>query len=300
MQHREGNFISASKIVRSYLDSTPAPAPLFCQSWFPSKSKPRGVIALVHGVGEHSSRYAHVAQYFVQAGYALMTFDLPGHGRSPGLRGHIKCFDDFREDTAAFLQVVKERAQGKAIFLLGHSFGGLIATDYVLHNPDRTELAGLVLSAPALAPALVPAYLWWIAKTLSKIPVLGERLQISTKLDPNKMSRDSKEVDKYVNDPLVHGLATPRFGMEYERTRQQVVANEKKLDLPLLVVHGEADGVNPVEGSREIMKNSPAQLDKTIKTYPGAYHELFNEIPETRAEALGEVLRWIQAHTPQT
>ena len=78
--------------------------PLFGQSWQP-EGHPRAVVCLVHGIGEHSERYTHVADALTQAGYIFISFDLRGHGKSSGSRGHTPSYEALMNDLSSFLEV---------------------------------------------------------------------------------------------------------------------------------------------------------------------------------------------------
>jgi alpha-beta hydrolase superfamily lysophospholipase len=161
---------------------------LFEQWWQPvAETKAKAVLVIVHGLAEHSGRYAQVANYLGEHGYAVATFDLRGHGRSEGHRAYVHSFDEYLSDLGQFLGRVRERKPGKAIFVLGHSMGGTIASLFAITR--QPDLGGLILSAAAvklsedISPLLVrlsPI----IGSIAPKLPTL--------KLDSALMSRDPK------------------------------------------------------------------------------------------------------------
>jgi len=179
---------------------------LFAQGWRPAES-PRASLAILHGFGEHSSRYGNVVDWFVPKEYLVSGFDMRGMGRSPGRRGHINDWNELREDVRCFLQWVKAQEPAAPTFLLGHSQGGLIALEYALH--DTEGLAGIIASAPALGSLPVPPLLVLLAKLFSRVwPTFTQ----DVKLDASALSRDQRVPTDYVSDPLVHGMATARLG----------------------------------------------------------------------------------------
>lgn len=91
---------------------------------------PRAVVCLVHGLGEHSSRYAHVAEVFTKEGFVLFAFDQRGHGKSGGARGHFSSADDFMNDIDLFLEQVRSQYPGLPLILYGQGLGGI----FVLHH----------------------------------------------------------------------------------------------------------------------------------------------------------------------
>ncbi len=141
MQHTEGK------------SSTRDGLELYHQAWLPApkeRGEPKAVFAVVHGYGEHSGRYLNLVNYFVPRGFALYAYDLRGHGKSSGPRGHILRFDEYLSDTDAFLKLVRQINPGRKMFLLGHSLGGLIVSAYVENYP-ASDLAGLITSSAFLA-----------------------------------------------------------------------------------------------------------------------------------------------------
>ena len=89
---------------------------IFAQSWEPDAVQVKAVVCLVHGVGEHTSRYAHVAEAFGEEGYAFFAADLRGHGRSGGARGHISSSEDFLQDVDTLLEQARAHYPGLPIF----------------------------------------------------------------------------------------------------------------------------------------------------------------------------------------
>jgi len=277
MKHTQGFFTTDDSLK------------LYTQSWSPDSTAKYNLI-VIHGIGEHCGRYAEFAAYFVPHDFAIHTYDLRGHGKSPGQRGHIDSWRQYREDVRAFVDNVHNAAPTIPIILLGHSLGGLTVLDYGLHH--TAHLCGIVSSAPALKQGEgVSAFTITMARLIS--PLLP-RLALNTSLDVNALSRDPAIVQAYQDDPLTHGLATPRLGAEMTRTmiRTQVRADEWQADLPLLIVHGTADTICPPEGSARFFANVSAR-DKTRHVYTGYFHEIFNDIG--REQVLADVLAWLTA-----
>ncbi len=260
---------------------------LYYQRWRP-EGEPEAVLAVVHGFGEHSGRYGNVVGRFVPKGYAVYAFDLRGHGHSPGPRGYVNAWAEFREDVKRFLELVHEQEAGREVFLLGHSMGGLIVLEYVLHHPEG--LAGVVASGPLLARAGVSPFLMALSKVLSGIL---PRLTLDTGLDATTISRDPAVVEAYVNDPLVHSLGTPRLSTELTRAIEWTQAHAAEMALPCLIVHGSADRLVPPEGGRVFYENV-ALNDKERQVYEGYYHEVFNDIG--KEQVLAAVEAWIERH----
>jgi alpha-beta hydrolase superfamily lysophospholipase len=258
---------------------------LFSQRWRPEGTA-RAVLAIVHGFGEHSSRYTNVVEHFVPRGYAVHGFDLRGHGRSPGQRGHVSSWAEYRDDVKAFLGHISQQEPGRPVFLLGHSLGSIIALDYVLRHPQG--LSGLILSGTAVDPVgAAPPLLVAIARVMSR---LWPTLSLPLKLDKTALSRIPEVVSQYIADPLVHGLGSARWGTEALDTIDWCKAHASELQLPLLVVHGASDRINSAAGARLVFEAARSS-DKRLVMVPGGYHEPHNDSGrEQTFQALEEYL----------
>lgn len=244
---------------------------LYYQKWVPD-SESRAVIALVHGIGEHSGRYMNVVNHFVPLGYTIYGIDHRGHGKSEGKRGHIMTWSEYRNDIHAYIQIIQKECDRQPVFILGHSLGGLITLDYCLHHPGGLKAA--IVSSPALAKPGIPAILLFISKMMSKI---WPGLTIETKLEIEAISRDPKVIQEYQDDPLVHGMASARLGTEFENCRLNTLANANKFNLPVLIYHGKDDRVVSPKGSIKFFDALTIE-DKDIHLIEGGYHEPHNDI----------------------
>ncbi len=277
MKHDEGTFNGYEGLE------------LYYQRWRP-EGEPKAVLPIVHGFGEHSGRYGNVVDWFVPKGYAVYGFDLRGHGRSPGPRGYLNEWAEFRGDVKSFLELVREQEPGRPLFLLGHSLGGLIVLEYVLHHPEG--LVGVIASGPLLAQASISPFLIMMSKVLSSVM---PRFTLDTNLDATTISRDPAVVEAYVSDPLVHSLGTPRLSTELDRAIEWTQAHGAEMRIPCLIVHGSADQLVPPEGSRIFYENMTLS-DKERQVYEGYYHEVFNDVGKERV--LAAVEAWVEHHLP--
>ncbi len=258
---------------------------VFYRHWRPQES-PRAVILLVHGLGEHSGRYADFARYFTEQGVAVVAPDHLGHGESPGVRGHIGSFAEFIGPLDELREAIGQWYPEVPCFLVGHSMGGLICARYLLERQDWFE--GAALSASALQAATPPSAGSLLMIRLMTLiwPTLGVM-----QLDPAQVSRDPEVVQRYIDDPLVHsgkisaGLAHGLF-----QTMAEVAAGSHSIRLPVLIMHGDADAMTTPAGS-EAFYEAVSSSDKRLRIYPQLYHEIFNE-PE-RLQVLGELRDWI-------
>ena len=257
---------------------------LYFQNWVPD-GEPRGVICIVHGLGEHSGRYEHVAEFFNSAGFGVTAFDVRGHGKSGGPRGHTPAFESFMDDIAAFMQESARQFPELPLFLYGHSFGGLLVLNYALRR--KPEIQGVIASAPGLkSPVTEQKLKIFLAKVLG---TLMPELAMASGLNAEHISRDPEVVQKYVNDPLVHDRTSLAMAKHSIEAITWALENAMKFDLPLLIMHGDGDLITYPEGSQEFIAQVPA--NKTLKIWPGLYHEIHNE-PEKEA-VLAFALDWV-------
>ena len=260
---------------------------LFYQAWYPQRTV-KAAIAIVHGFGEHCDRYSTVTTALTQAGYAVFGFDNQGHGRSEGQRGHINRWQDYRDNVSAFLAQVRQHEPNSPLFVLGHSLGGLIVLDFALNAPQG--LTGIIISGPPIRPVgIAKPYLVAIARILSGI---WPRFSMDVGAGAETLSRDPAVVNQTEHDPLTHSVATVRWGTECLVAIAAVRRNIKQLQVPILLLHGSADKVNDVKGSREIFE--PIAVDKTLKIYPGGYHEPHNDLD--RNQVMDDVVEWLDNH----
>lgn len=278
MQHSEGSF-------QTFDGET-----IYHQTWAPDTT-PRGLIVLVHGLGEHSGRYAHVAEALVAAGHVVAALDHRGHGKSSGKRVFVKSYDEFMRDLSQFRRLAEAEHAGLPVVMLGHSMGGNLVIGHVLDHQEG--LAGIVLSGPALQ----------IGDDIS--PVQKKILSILAKvapgvrpdgLDASAISRDPAVVEAYRNDPLVYtgkitaGLfgallgAVASFPDRYDQLR-----------LPILIVHGTDDRLCDIAGSKALEAGA-INADVTAHYYDGLYHEVFNEPEQDRV--LADVVAWLAQVVP--
>lgn len=276
MEHKEGTFQGVGSLD------------LYCQSWRPEKA-PRAALAIIHGFGEHSGRYMNVVSPFIPQGFAIYGFDLRGHGRSPGQRGHINSWDEYRGDVKIFLQIISQQEPHLPVFLWGHSMGALIALDYLLHAP--AGLCGAIISGAPLDPVgVAKPFLVLIARVLSRV---WPRFSLSLGLDTKALSRNTEVVKAYEADPLVHGKTTVRWGTEILQTIEWVKAHAAEVHIPLILIHGGADPLNSPNGTRSFFEKVTF-ADKEMEIYPGSYHEVHNDLDH--AQVMKDVAEWLERH----
>lgn len=259
---------------------------LYLQAWMPTD--PKAAMLLVHGLGEHSSRYKHLVEKLTGAGILVFTFDGRGHGKSADGKpdAYFDSGEDYLKDINALYGKVKSYAPELPAFLYGHSMGGGLVAAFVLkYKPSAT---GVILSSPAIMEAEgTPKFLKAVAGIVSKyLPRLK-----ALKLDAGKISRIPQEVEKYLNDPLIYtGPIPARTGYEVLQVMRFIQQNAGRFSLPLLLIHGSDDALTNPKGS-ELLFGKAVSTDKTLKIFPGGFHELVNDLD--REEVLTLVQGWL-------
>jgi len=257
---------------------------LYAQGWDPQADS-QAMVCLVHGLGEHSGRYQHVAKAFNDAGYSVLTFDLRGHGKSGGPRGHTPSEEAYLADIDCLMQTAAQHYPGKPRFLYGHSLGGLLVLFYTLRRcPD---IRGVISTSPALrTPLTEQTVKVALSKTLA--PILPT-VSLPTGLDARQISHDPRVIQIYQADPLVHDRATFAMGASMVRAIEWTWAHAADFPVPLLLAHGTADQITYSKGSQDFAALVKAPV--TLKLWEGLKHETHNE-PEQR-QVLAYLVSWM-------
>lgn len=257
---------------------------VFHRSWVPTDVV-RGRVTIAHGYAEHGERYEHVARRLTERGIAVSALDHRGHGQSGGPHTNVRHFSEYTEDLLTFLNLGAQRWPGVRSTLLGHSMGGLIALDLAVEHPGRVD--ALVLSAPAACAPSVSDLRVKAGRVVSRLVPRAPVMRLPLK----NISRDPEVVRAYNHDPLVFGgPVKARLGAEWLVAIQRVEEKLPSLRTPLLVMQGGEDKlVDPGCGPHVVERaGSP---DKTLRMYPGLWHEILNE-PE-RERVISDMISWI-------
>ncbi len=249
---------------------------LFTRNW--KVADPKAIIVLTHGYNEHSGRYDHVGAAFNTAGYSLYAYDVRGHGRSGGQRGHTPSFTHLLDDLEIVLTDARQDAApkdmaGKKVFIYGHSMGGNITLNYALRRP--TGISGVMVTGPWLKLAFEPPALQLtIAKLIGKVaPGFSQKSGVNL---PG-LSRDEAVQAAYSADPLNHGLISIQLVLEITNNGLEALAQAPTLKMPVLLMHGGADPITSAKAT-EAFYQAAGSADKTFKTYPDFRHEIHNEL----------------------
>lgn len=263
---------------------------IYWQAWLPP-TEPKAVVVIAHGASEHGGRYRYVVERLVPEGFAVYAADHRGHGRSEGTRAQIERMAHVVSDLDQLVVQARTEHPGAKLFLLGHSMGGCIAIAYAIVH--QAKLDGLALSAPLAALEAAPLPLRLIARGLSAVLPGAGVYQLSSK----GISRDPEEIAAYDADPLNHhGKLPARTVQELADTIARLDADSAKLTLPLLVMIGTADELVLPAGGKMVHDRASSD-DKTLMTYPGYFHEIFNEPAGERDRPLGDLAAWLTERT---
>ena len=255
----------------------------------------RGTIVIVHGLGEHVGRYAHVAARLNARRWSVVGYDQRGHGASPGERGRIAAGDDLLADLAAVVDDVRAESGGPLV-LLGHSLGGLVVARFVagaLESPMppwQRNVDALVLSSPALDIGLTGAKRALLATLATLTPNLG----IGNGLDTTGISRDPTVVAAYRADPLVHDRIAPRLVRFLADAGPTVLALAPRWRVPTLLLYAASDRLVVPAGSNAFAAAAPGAV-VTARPFATLFHEIFNE-PE-QDEVLAVLTAWLDTLT---
>ncbi len=253
--------------------TTPHGATLAVRDWpLPVAVLPRALVLIVHGLGEHSGRYEHVAQQLNGWGFAVRAFDLGGHGQSSGAPGSLADDNRLLDDLALVLDRSRALLAPRVpLVLLGHSLGGLIAARFV--SLGLRHVDGLVLSSPALDPGLNA----FQKLLLATLPQIAPNLRVGNGLNAIYLSHDPVVVAAYRADPLVHDRISARLALFIAQAGAQTRALAGRWTVPtLLLFAGQDRLVNP-QGSRSFAQQVPADV-VTSQCFEDLYHEIFNEL----------------------
>lgn len=236
----------------------------------PRGSAVRGVVLVVHGLGEHAGRYATLAAHLNAWGFAVRSYDQYGHGESGGARGGLPSPQRLLEDLADVIEATHQRFGGDLpLIVLGHSLGGLVAASLVARR--GAAINALVLSSPALGTRMSPVQ----KLLLATLPRVAPNLTVGNGLDARFLSHDPQVVAAYRADPLVHDRISARLAQFIADAGRTVVGRAAAWDMPTLLLYAGADRLVDPSASRAFAAAAPQAV--TAHCFDDLYHEIFNE-----------------------
>jgi len=237
----------------------------------------KGIVVVTHGYAEHCGRYHEVANVIAQAGWAALTYDVRGHGKSPGVRGFIASFHEYTDDLRAVMKVARELVPAPApLVLLGHSHGSLITLRAACEGVP--EAKALIVSSPYLGLRLkVPGWQKALAKVASK---LAPKLSQPNGIKADQLTHDMAMRAAHDADPLNFAIATPRWFVESTGAQRYVAENAHRIQLPSTWIVGGDDPLTDPDQSKRVA-GTMTKVD--YHELPGFLHEVFNEVDRAKA-----------------
>ena len=265
---------------------------LFYQRWLPDSGEIKAYLIAIHGWGTHSDRLKIPAEYFTEKGYAIYAFDLRGHWRNSGdFPGHIDSMDHIQKDTLLFMDLIREIAENKKIFLMGHSFGGLISLIFAINHPT---LSGVLISSPLLGMFLKLSMGKKVIKSISKTLVkLAPNKILDNIIDQNQLTSDLKILRQHIADRHKIEVISAKSATEIDRSSKWAMENASKLLCPILIMQSGEDKIVD-KGKTKHFFEQVRSKDKTYREYDGFLHELWNE--KGRAQVYQDMYVWLEKH----
>jgi alpha-beta hydrolase superfamily lysophospholipase len=260
---------------------------LFQRSWIPL-NKPKALLVILHGLGEHSARYDHFAQFMALNDYLVNSFDYRGHGKSEGQRFFVNSIDEYCLDVENFILSIRSQYPELPIFIFSHSMGGLISTTLV--SQDRIKVDGLIASSAVvkISDEMSSLTIKLAGITAAIAPKMGVLGGVS-----DQVCRDPEVVRSHREDPLIQGKLPAKTMAEILKAVKWLGDKMGNITIPILIMTGSADTMADSKGSKDLYQKCSSK-DKTLKIWEGLYHELLNE-PE-KDQVMAEVLAWTNSH----
>ncbi len=286
---------------------------IFVYKWAPDTGKPKAVVQVVHGLGEHALRYERFAKYLNQAGYMVYADDHRGHGKTAGNLSKVGMigtdgWNGMVKDENQLSDIIEKENPGLPLFLFGHSMGSFIGQRYIECWGNR--LKGVVLTGTTGLPMFPPESLSFLEKAAEgdmrdKPPAQNVMSALNTPFEPAKtpfdwLSRDEEEVQKYINDPFCGFAGTNGMTLDMARGCLEMLEPEQQAlipkSLPVLIACGEMDPVGAHGGAQALAKRYEEIGIKDVQLilYPGARHEVLNET--NRDEVQQDIRTWLENH----
>ena len=258
---------------------------IYYRCFLPESTK--ATILFAHGIGEHSGRYTHLAEFFCSHEISFIALDHQGHGLSEGKRGHVPTFQAFADDMEMLRTQTADIHQRTPLFIMGHSMGGLIAFLYVLKHQDKVN--GTILTSPSFRIKMeVPRWKTWLATILY---YLAPNLTMRNSIDASLLSRDDAVVEDYRNDPLVHSFISLSLFWDMVHSGQRCMREANRVTIPLFILLGGHDEIIDVDAARKTF-DAVNTNDKKILVFQDDYHEILNEYNNERV--MQELVHWLE------
>lgn len=275
-----------TKNVSEYSWKTAQGVDIYAVQW--DVDKPRAVVGLIHGLGEHCRRYDHLGHFFQTYGVAMIGYDRQGYGRSGGRKGYAKDFGYYLDTISKLVVECETKYPDTPVYLYGHSLGGGLLLNYLIDR--HPNITGAICSAAFIRPGFPPpAVKVALGKVMRSVwPSFTQNAQ----LELNHLSRSEGIASAYAADPYTHHKLSAATGVGMLDMGERLDQYNGTINLPLLLMHGSDDQLTAHAGSKAFSERVKGD-DITFKSWSGFYHELHNE-PEQK-EVMNFVLNWMDA-----
>ena len=253
---------------------------------------PRACVVLLHGVGEYALRHNRLAVYLMREGISVYAMDLPGHGRSPGRRGHIGGTDAIMRDINVLIAYARRHCPDVPFFVMGHSMGGNLALSHRYYFGSSCGAAGYIASSPWLVLKHPPSGLKLFLARVGR--VVAPSLSVHIGLDPRDVCANPVENELNIEDGPNHDFISPMTSLSRMEDAARVLQAAGNSGPPVYLFHGSADNICDVEGSRRFAAACP---NCTYRELPGLSHETMNEAPF--ADIIQGIVEWIDGQLIQ-
>ncbi|PCJ94940.1 MAG: alpha/beta hydrolase [Flavobacteriaceae bacterium] len=246
----------------------------------------QAVVVLVHGMGEHSGRYIeHVVPALLKTNLAVVLYDNFGHGKSEGKKGHCPSYEALMKLLSQVIVEARKLFPKTPLFLYGHSMGANLVLNYALRRKD--SIHGIVATSPYLRLAFEPPK--WKMVIGKAMMGVWPSITLPSGLNPYGISRIPEEVEKYVNDPLVHDKVSPMFSFPIMDAGEWALESAQQLKVNTLLLHGTDDLIIDHQATKIFHENATTT---TLQLFEGGYHELHYDL--CREEVLNTIQNWLQ------
>jgi len=254
----------------------------------------RATIVIVHGLGEHGGRYDHVAEHFLNHQYSVVRYDMRGHGLSDGQRGYFNSFKEVLDGVTQVLTRVNQELPDSPVVLYGHSLGGGIVANWLLHHDwTQHQVFAAILSAPWLTLSSPPSAFYVLLIRL--LSMIAPKASIPTNLRVGELCREPHAIEEYNRDEYVHGRLTFRLAIEAYDAGHWNIKNAERCDLPIFAFHGLSDTVTDPASTKQFCDKAPRA---TYTEYPDMLHEPHND--QRQKELLASITNWLSTLEAKT
>lgn len=258
-------------------------------TYFEPEGKPKGVIQMIHGFGEHSGRYIELAERFVEHSYIFLIHDQRGHGKTEGKRGVTPSYQHLLHDIDTVRDYIQKQYKGLPVVLYGHSMGGNLTANYLLLISQERYQCAIIGSPWLKLHKSFPTVVFLLASWLGKI---SPNLTIQNKLELSVLTHDSKMLEAARKDEMYHNYISFLLFTQITKHGEYAIAHSGGIKIPTLLMYGDEDTLVSVPAIKAFAENTGKEV--IVKDYPELYHELHNETE--RAVIFDDVLEFIEKH----